>query len=188
MIPKLLCRFSSSEGYMLYPDVVPLFRSLRHLKREAEGDPDVSQVIVGIITNSDDRVIPILSSLGLSVCSLRYGRIQDSDKTGVHSVSEIGEMSDVDFVTLSYDVGFEKPSHQIFDAARKLGNLGRVREGKDRHIHVGDDLEKDVKGAQQAGWEGIFLDREKGTESFQPKIPSLYGLAPHIPGLFSGQL
>ena len=188
MIPKLLRRFSSSEGYMLYPDVPPLFRSLRYMKREAEGDSDVSQVRVGIITNSDDRVVPILSSFGLLVGSLRVGRMGVSDIVGVHSGSEIGEMSDIDFVTLSYDVGFEKPSRQIFDAARKLANSGQVHRGKSRYIHLGDDMDKDVKGAQQAGWEGLFLDREKEAEPCVPSIHSMYGLAPHIPGLFSHQL
>lgn len=177
----------------MYSDVPPFFKRLRRLKQAAGQDSNVVDLSVGIITNSDDRVFSILSSLGLSTGPLRYGRNMDSVTPGVHIVSESGEMSDVDFITLSYDVGFEKPSHQIFDAAKELGRLGWVYEDRDkvRYIHVGDDLDKDVHGAQQAAWEGILLDRE-GTANdsglINSIISNLLDLESHIPSLSAGQL
>ena len=136
---------------------------------------------VGVVTNSDDRVPSILSSLGLKVCSLRHG-MRSYD---VNSASKGEELSDIDFVVLSYDVSFEKPSREIFDAAKDLGRLGEMQADQERYIHVGDDLEKDLEGAVQAGWEGLFLDREGNHATgklaiAEISISSLLGLANRI--------
>lgn len=67
----------------------------------------------------------------------------------------------LDFVTLSYDVGCEKPGIGIFNAARMVGHQ-RARgagAGVWRYVHVGDDLVKDYQGAESAGWKGILVDR-----------------------------
>ena len=64
------------------------------------------------------------------------------------------EGDDIDFVMLSYDVGFEKPDSKIFDATKQM------LPGQERFVHVGDDLQKDYLGAKRAGWEGVLLDRE----------------------------
>ena len=51
----------------------------------------------------------------------------------------------------SGDIGIEKPDPDIFHLAEKLGRL----EGK-RILYVGNDLEKDVKGAAGVGWSTAF--------------------------------
>ncbi|KAL6718984.1 hypothetical protein ACLMJK_003219 [Lecanora helva] len=175
LVPELLSRFSSSEGYMLYPDVLPMFRQLRQMMKNAEGNPNVSDLNVGIITNSDDRVISILSTLGLSIGPLRYGRNPYSNQTGVHFRSSSGKRPDIDFVTISYDVGFEKPAHQIFDAAKQLGRFGPA---SGRLIHVGDDPDKDISGAQHAGWEGILLDRQENSN--KPDLAHCSAVIPNL--------
>lgn len=153
-MPQLLHRFSSSKGYTLYPDVLPFFRQLRR-KKQKDSAPR-SGLIVGIITNSDDRVPSILSSLGLSVGPLKLGGAQ-WDPTQVESLGR--KSKDIDFVALSYDIGFEKPDSRIFDTVRKLI---RQTKGDDCELlHVGDDLEKDVNGAKAAGWGSLLLDREE---------------------------
>ena len=70
--------------------------------------------------------------------------------------SELQE--DINFVTLSYDVGSEKPHSSIFDAARALAAEKDVPA--DECLHVGDDLEKDYYGARDAGWSALLLDRD----------------------------
>ena len=125
---------------------------------------------VGIITNSDDRVLSILSSLGLSVNPRRYGTNTSSTESGVPVSANKNETSNIDFLTLSYDVGFEKPSRGIFDAAKQLGNLGMSHDDRIRYIHVGDDLDKDLNGAQQAQWEGLLLHR--GGQGGAPEQPN----------------
>ena len=148
LVPELLKRFSSAEGYMLYPDVITLFQALR-LRKQRLSNP--SRVLVGILTNSDDRVPSILSSLGIQVGPQRYGM----DAEGPHDKSKV--CNDIDFVALSYDIGFEKPHKRIFDAAKEMAVSF---EEEDVHcLHVGDNFEKDYRGAEAAGWQGMLLDR-----------------------------
>ncbi|KAL8795445.1 MAG: hypothetical protein Q9195_002034 [Heterodermia aff. obscurata] len=151
MVPELLQRFSSSDGYVLYPDVLPFFKAIRiHPERASHS----AGLMLGILTNSDDRVISILESFGLQVNPWRYGM----KKVGMaHANPKICD--DVDFVALSYDVGFEKPHRRIFDATREMADVLPFEVS--HCIHVGDDLEKDYRGAEAAGWKGLLLDREK---------------------------
>ena len=55
----------------------------------------------------------------------------------------------------SQDHGVEKPDPRIYAIAR-------AALPGDRHIMVGDSIPNDVTGAQQAGWEGIWLNRDRG--------------------------
>lgn len=130
---------------MLYPDVMPLFKSLRQIKTASNGDSAWSKPIVGIITNSDNRVPSILSNFGLKVGLRRHGN---------DSQASVKAEDDINFVMLSYDVGFEKPDSKIFDAAKQLV------PGQERFLHIGDDLQKDYYAAKRAGWEGLLLDRD----------------------------
>ena len=146
---------------MLYPDVHPLFERLRKVKEAARDDLDTIDLSVGVITNSDDRVTSILSSLGVSLGLSRQGSIPQKVADGVHLSSQ-NSISDIDFIAFSYDIEFEKPSREIFEAAKRLGSPDLLCEGQDtKYFHVGDDLNKDLYGSQQAGWEGVLLDREK---------------------------
>ncbi|CAD6571889.1 MAG: hypothetical protein ASARMPRED_004902 [Alectoria sarmentosa] len=162
LVPDLLARFSSAAGYTLYPDVLPFFKSLRQIKASSNGESAWSKPIVGIITNSDDRVPSILSNFGLQVGLRRYGyEFQASVKAE----------DDIDFVTMSYDVGFQKPGSEIFDAAKQMV------PGQDRFLHVGDDLQKDYYAARRAGWEGFLLDREaKQNQEIVGPLPCLRNL------------
>ena len=154
----------------MYPDVLPFFRALRQIKAPSHGDAAWFEPIVGVITNSDDRVPSILSSFGLQVGLSRHGKeCQTSFKVE----------DDINFVMMSYDVGSGKPDIEIFDATRHM------LPGHDRFVHVGDDLQKDYYAAKRAGWEGILLDREAKT-SWQkdvgpiPRIRDLQELIAHI--------
>ena len=156
-MPELLQRFSCSEGYMLYPDVLPFFEAIRKERESHSAD-----LLLGILTNSDDRVISILESFGLQVNPWRHG----TNKVGTAHVNP-KICKDVDFVALSYDAGFEKPHRRIFDVAREMADL--VQFEVSDCIHIGDDLEKDYQGAEAAGWKGLLLDRKgiHATESVE---------------------
>jgi len=153
----LATRFNSSEDYHLFPDVLPFISYLRSIRSQ--------MFIIGVLTNSDNRVPSILSSLGLKVHSKRYGDTPvPFDLSGQTPVER---PCGIDFVTISYDTGYEKPRREIFDAARYLG-CGDDSDGW-TCIHVGDDLNEDVLGAQRAGWEAVLLDRSiEGESSQQP--------------------
>lgn len=106
-----------------------------------------------MITNSDPRVISVLNSLGVGV------RSYDPTTLNHHKTKE--DKALLDFVTLSYDVGCEKPDIGIFNAARMAGHHSAPSSstGAWRYVHVGDDLVKDYQGAESAGWKGILVDR-----------------------------
>lgn len=198
LIPALLHRFSTSSGYALYPDILPFLHRVRTSK------PD-SPIIIGVVSNSDDRVPGILSSLGLRVGGVRWG-MEGREVVGDVAGEENGNVEkegeerhdttspkannppqpnddndDISFIALSYDINSEKPNRGIFNAARQLGEHcllnhhhyhSPITINNNTCIHIGDDMEKDYKGAKNAGWDAVLLDRnrdwdgiEKGDES-----------------------
>ncbi|EHK24439.1 uncharacterized protein TRIVIDRAFT_168316 [Trichoderma virens Gv29-8] len=141
LVPRLMHRFSSSEGYEAQRDLVPALRALRQQKSLHGFD----KVVIGVVTNSDDRVPSILSSFGLN----QY---------------------DIDFHCMSYDVGVEKPDTRIFNAAElMLSRIITTRHGETpseadlqswQKVYVGDEYAKDVVGSTDAGWNPVLLDVE----------------------------
>jgi hypothetical protein len=116
--------------------------------------------VTGIITNSDDRVPGILSSLGLRVSPRRFG----SEPT-TKAVSD--EASDIDFSIMSYDVGYEKPDQRIFRAAEDMAlqAVADAPEGPWENavwdsLYIGDDYARDVGGALNSGWKVVLLGPE----------------------------
>ena len=160
LVDELLRRFSTKEGYDVFPDVLPFFKMLR--TRSSTNDAEVwpwKKTVVGIITNSDDRVPGILESFGLKVGPRRVGT---PDERKADAALE----DDISFVVLSYDVGVEKPQRAIFDAAYRsfqetLASTGDESNARDwENLYIGDSLEHDVVGANQAGWKALKLDRQ----------------------------
>lgn len=118
---------------------------------------------MGVITNSDDRVPDVLSSLGLRVNYLRHGSVINNDHTGETD----DEVKDIDFAIISYDVGFEKPHRRIFEAATDMLKAMLRAEGQQNAdlnewdlLYVGDEMEKDARGATEAGWNAVLIDRD----------------------------
>lgn len=147
-------RFSSKQGYQLYSDVVPLFQRLKQLQKDGfKSDAKGPSLQVGIITNSDDRVPSILSSLGLHVMARRF----DSPRA-LAGWTLLDDNADIHWVLMSYDTGFAKPDPRIFDCAKEI-KLGKRNEDC-VYLHVGDDFNQDYHAASQAGWRSFFLDRD----------------------------
>src|SRR5436190_20312913 len=74
LVQRLMRRFEGREGYALHADVEEFFTRLRTWKekrtrRRDTGGCRFDDAIVGIISNSDDRVSSVLSSLGLRVAA-----------------------------------------------------------------------------------------------------------------------
>lgn len=166
LITELYQKFATKEAYYLFPDVKDFFLELHKYKITRPTDLikwPYEKVIVGVITNSDNRVPGILQSFGLEVASRRFGLVTSTD-------AEYDSEKDVDFVVMSYDVGHEKPDRQIFNAATSMltetlvsGNEGLKADDFEK-LYVGDDLEKDFDGARAAGWEAVLLDRSGMTD------------------------
>jgi FMN phosphatase YigB (HAD superfamily) len=161
LITELDQSFSSKEPYILYPDVQKFFLELQKYKDASKTRQlpwPFKRIVVGIISNSDDRVPGILQSFGLQVGSRRAGA-----SSNIETHSSFG--NDIDFVVLSYDVGYEKPHRRIFDAATSLlsgmpsDDGGQLNPDDFEKLYVGDELKKDYQGANRVGWHSVLLDR-----------------------------
>ncbi|TKA63058.1 hypothetical protein B0A55_10188 [Friedmanniomyces simplex] len=150
LAPRLLYRFSSEEAYELLPDVLPVLQDLRNTPPRS-----IDRIAVGVITNSDDRVPSVLTSLGLRVSPLTYGIGE------ARGEPPPGEKYDIDFTVMSYEVGYEKPDRRIFIGAEQLLSSLPAAADTDleswEKVYVGDEYEKDVVGALNAGWHGVIL-------------------------------
>lgn len=171
--------FSSGEGYALYPDVEPLLLRIRESVNKAKslGQPldwpwDVT--ICGVISNSDNRIIPVMESLGLDVSPRLAGTSRE------RLAPEESRHYDIEFTVTSYNIGIEKPSWRAYSAAREMLNY-ILRDEKKRAsrglqartallslsvhdfecLHIGDDMREDVVGARKAGWHSLFLSRNE---------------------------
>ncbi|GAD98813.1 predicted protein [Paecilomyces variotii No. 5] len=173
LVETLLDRFASKEGYALYPDVEPFFERLRTLRSMGGSDSGLfSRIVVGVISNSDDRVPAVLKSLGLKVGNVRADQGRSSMELpgfeeGVEaSSSDSGRDNDIDMIITSYEAGKEKPHPLIFQVARRqaLSFLGESIEASHMDdwtcVHIGDNHEQDYKGALNAGWKSLFLPRD----------------------------
>lgn len=213
LIDTLINRFASSEGYMLYDDVLPFFRQLRSISR-SRSRPSLSKsivndndnngtglgtifdrVILGVISNTDDRVPAVLKSLGLSVGDTRADQGRESmelpgfeerrtsnnvDKEGkgkqtetaTETETETENGNDIDLIITSYEAGAEKPSRLIFDVAKRQAHRLTKKTTDDTdekwvYVHVGDDYEKDYKAAINAGWDSYLLPRGNSIDGFR---------------------
>lgn len=100
----------------------------------------------------------MLTSLGLRVSPFRYGH-------ELVTKPAASEQYDIDFSVMSYDAGFEKPDRRIFQTAESMLEILTSTSGVDPaswgKVYVGDDLEKDAKGAAEAGWSGIYVAEDR---------------------------
>ncbi|KAL9043068.1 MAG: hypothetical protein Q9180_000148 [Flavoplaca navasiana] len=145
---------------------MPFFKQLHNWRSTSSASVSgLSLVQVGIISNSDgQRVRSILDSLGINV--------KEAGDDGVTK-----KCYDVDWVATSFDTGFEKPSHKIFDSAKAVNasSLG----GECEYLHVGDSLKEDYHAALEAGWQGVLIDRDG---KYKGEIPEATRVA-NLPAL-----
>jgi FMN phosphatase YigB (HAD superfamily) len=171
LAPRLLHRFSSNEAYTTSSDILSLLRSLKH-HQSPNTRGSFRRIVVGVVTNSDDRVPGILSSLGFHVSPLRFGHNIDTTVLA-------GGQYDIDLHCMSYDVGFAKPDRRIFEAAEAMANTviamqngaGPARDGGRAEgdvpwlkLYVGDEFQTDVMGARGAGWNSILVGPETDSQ------------------------
>jgi FMN phosphatase YigB (HAD superfamily) len=162
----------SSEGYAVAPGVVSLLRKLKE-KEHLQQSKDRLRILVGVITNSDDRVPSVLSSFGLRVSPARFGTPFNAAELARRQRQ--GQIFDVDIHCMSYDVGVGKPDKRIFDAAVVMADelataiveIEAMEEGRLPptlgpwlKIYVGDEYVNDVLGARKAGWNAVYVGSE----------------------------
>jgi putative hydrolase of the HAD superfamily len=77
----------------------------------------------------------------------------------------------VDALVISSEVGYRKPHPAFFQAVCE-----RLALSPQQVLCVGDDLENDVRGAQQAGLSALLLDRGTTHAHDLPHVPDLTAL------------
>ncbi|EEP81283.1 predicted protein [Uncinocarpus reesii 1704] len=163
LVETLIGVFEGDSGYKLYDDVIPFFKKLqawKDAKRSGNTGKDWDRIVIGVVSNADDRVPTILRSLGLHVGSA-WANSGELLPTVDKAYGAMEGENDIDFIVTSYEAGKEKPHKHIFDVARKraeehLRTCGADIDcpfpaGNDLCVHVGDDYHDDYEGARNAG-------------------------------------
>jgi putative hydrolase of the HAD superfamily len=115
---------------------------------------------VGVLSNWEEWLSPLLARLGMT----RY----------------------FDAVTVSGEIGLEKPDAGIFDHA--LAAAGLDRSTAHLAVHVGDSWSADVAGARGVGIAPVWLDREgRGAADRVASTTTIRTLA-DLPGVIDARL
>ena len=152
----LLRRFSGSEAYELFSDTKEFFQQIRSWRQGENPHVGPSQLVVGVLSNSDPRITQVLRGLGLTIG-------KDSGE----------EPADIDFVLTSYELGHEKPSSVAFAKAEGVARNILAQYPSHNHltvkspsidikVHIGDHPHQDYHGALGCGrnWKAYLLDRD----------------------------
>lgn len=115
---ELFKTFARPDVWRVFPEAEETLRGAR-----ARG------LHVGVISNWDERLRPLLGAMGLA----RY----------------------FDSMTISCEVGAEKPCAEIFLAALRTAGVTASEA-----VHIGDSYDQDVRGAEAVGMRAILVDRQ----------------------------
>lgn len=85
----------------------------------------------------------------------RLGMISNASHKLPAALESLGLASHFESVTYSYGVGVEKPDPRIFHVA-----LAAMKVPPEEAVHIGDNLEADVRGASKVGITPILIDRK----------------------------
>ena len=88
--------------------------------------------------------------------------ISNMNQTSELLCEEMNLTGHVDFAVTSGETGFEKPDSRIFQVA--LLKAGVLAE---EAVFIGDQLDSDIRGAQNAGMHPILMDRYGGHSHYQ---------------------
>jgi putative hydrolase of the HAD superfamily len=103
-----------------------------------------------------DDVIDCLDQLRADGFQLGLITNNDSDHQR-RKLVRVGLADRFDAVLISGECGVAKPERAIFDLAR-----AQIGVCADEAVHVGDNLVTDVRGALDAGFAAVWLDRRSG--------------------------
>jgi putative hydrolase of the HAD superfamily len=109
--------------------------------------------------------------------------ISNMNVSGDRLCDDMGLAGHVDFATTSGETGFEKPDVRIFGAA-----LARAGVTADEAVHVGDQLESDIRGAENAGLQPVLMDRYNGHSDYKthPRVTDMESSIAIVTEMMSG--
>ncbi|KAL1403050.1 hypothetical protein pipiens_000927, partial [Culex pipiens pipiens] len=123
-------------------DFLNYLKLQRHI--EANGNGKEPPFKLGVVSNFDPRLDVLLRNMKIN----HY----------------------FDFVLNSYDVGFMKPTKEIFATAMKASELKDLKPSE--CLHIGATPATDYFGARNAGWYGLLV-HEKSAEDLTRKYGQL---------------
>eukprot|EP01066_Platyproteum_vivax_P008064 Platyproteum_vivax@DN3314_c0_g1_i1.p1 len=141
--------FTGESGWKMVPGTIDLLNALSLEKASRRHTP----LILGVISNTDERVHPVMDAFNLT------------DR--------------FDFILTSREEGVEKPAAELFQRALDRAELLTGR-AIDRHyaVHIGDNMSKDVQGAEGAGWWAIYVNKKASHEHESFACKDLSGVWP----------
>jgi putative hydrolase of the HAD superfamily len=127
------------------PDAWRVFPDVESTLREARN----RDLHVGVISNWDERLRPLLEGIGLTHW--------------------------FDSMTISCEVGVEKPDAAIFQAALRTAGLNASEA-----LHVGDAFDADVKAAESMGMRAVLLQRDSSRQPSHNTICDLRSVLDYL--------
>tara|TARA_B100000029_G_scaffold371873_1_gene365873 strand:- start:81747 stop:82448 length:702 start_codon:yes stop_codon:yes gene_type:complete len=123
-----------------------------------------------------DDVLPVLTEL--KNLHLRLGMISNMGTPGMTLSKEMGLNKIIDLSITSQDAGFTKPDIRIFQFALNQLNL----QASDA-VFIGDQIESDIIGAENAGLITVLIDRDENHPNFSrcTRITTLKKLTAALP-------
>lgn len=107
----------------------------------------------------------------LKVRNIHLGVISNYDSRLEGILKDLKIMKYFNFIVASYEVKFQKPDKNIFKFVEQMNNNLKPNEV----LHVGDSVELDFLGAQNAGWNAILIHKDIGSlKKMYPKIDINY--------------
>jgi YjjG family noncanonical pyrimidine nucleotidase len=117
--------------------------------------------------------IELLETLGekykLHIITNGFKEVQDIKLT------QCGLKKYFDAVIISEEIGWNKPNVEIFREAEKL-----VDAQKEACLMIGDNLDTDIEGAKNAGWQTIWYNPQKSKRSSATQVHCLTEITPHF--------
>ncbi|MGM5487706.1 MAG: HAD family hydrolase [Nanobdellota archaeon] len=105
---------------------------------------------------------------GLREKGVKIGLVSNTDPFSITQLISKFELDELfDGIVLSYEAGMLKSNPEMFDKA--LAKLGVAKEDA---VMVGDSIESDMKGAENAGIKAYLIDR-KDKRDYESKITGL---------------
>jgi len=165
-------------------ETIALYAQYQGIVLREAGIDASQQLIAGILSKWQqvdfkmvlfDDVIPALTHLG--ELGLILGLISNVDRDITPLCQELGLSALLQVVVTSQEAGFNKPQPEIFQEALKQAGVSSSEA-----IYVGDQYQIDVVGANEAGMQGVLLDRGGYFEGItdSPRIRSLTEVAKHL--------
>jgi putative hydrolase of the HAD superfamily len=117
-----------------------------------------------------DDVIPCFEALRKG--KIRLGVISNWDTRLKPTLKSVGLHDYFEVITVSGEHGHNKPAREIFDTT-----AAALKLAPNEIFHVGDSQREDYRGARNAGFHALHLDRDGETPG---AIVSLEGLISHL--------